>query len=223
MLAYFITKGPATLYRLSRDTPYSISTVYKKAKRMVKDCLIKAIDSNGDRSIYDVTVKGLLVCLAHGCVDDELVLIKLRSKWGLKGYDVDKLIALLSFIPYVVKYGNEGILDNVESLMIILSGITSSMVSIGKSVDEHVMINAKDASIYFIISNIIMNGLSQNTKPDIIIGNNFYLVGYCKRENAYYVYMCRLCTKNCLLTHVPSTSHCRLATEVSKDVGIMVR
>ncbi|MFP3280364.1 MAG: hypothetical protein RXO76_04820, partial [Vulcanisaeta sp.] len=65
--------------------------------------------------------------------------------------------------------------------------------------------------------------LTPNKKPDIIIGNNSYLVGYSRLDNTLYVYMCRLCTKSCLMTLIPVNSQCQLANELNKAVINMVR
>ncbi|WP_243665921.1 hypothetical protein [Vulcanisaeta sp. JCM 16159] len=106
ILAYVIMRGPITLYRISRETPYSISSIYKKAKYMVKNNLIiaKEVDDklNG-RHMYEATVKGLLTCLAYKCLDDDAILNRLKVKWNLRNYDNIRLISILMILPYVVK------------------------------------------------------------------------------------------------------------------------
>ena len=63
ILAYVILHEPVTLYNISKNTRYAISTVYKKAKRMLYYELIKPslywVDENGKRrQVYTATVKG---------------------------------------------------------------------------------------------------------------------------------------------------------------------
>jgi len=221
ILAYIVTKGPTTLYKVSRDTPYSISSIYKKAKRMTKEYLIRAVGngSRGDSTIYEVTIKGLLLCLAHNCVDDDLVLSRLRHKWGLRNYDDDKLIPLLMLIPHIIRDNDLRVLENIDALMIMILGtLMTNQQTRGKAVDEDIITSVRSTSIYYVVNDVIMNNLTPNKKPDIIIGNNSYLVGYRKLDNTLYVYMCRLCTKSCLMTLIPVNSQCQLANELNKAV-----
>jgi hypothetical protein len=225
ILAYIITRGPTTLYRITRDTPHSISSIYKKAKRMVKDYLIRVV-GNGNRSngaVYEVTIKGLLLCLAYNCIDDDLVLNKLRHKWGLRNHNFDNLIKLLMLIPHVVKDSDLRVLESIDALMIMMLSILMNNQHVGgKNMNKDVITNVTSTSIYYIVNDIIMNNLSQARKPDIVIGNNSYLVGYYK-DDTPYVYMCRLCTKNCLMTPMQINSQCQLANELNRAVINMVR
>jgi len=227
ILAYIVTKGPTTLYKVSRDTPYSISSIYKKAKRMTKEYLIRAVGngSRGNSTIYEVTIKGLLLCLAHNCVDDDLVLSRLRHRWGLRNYDDDKLIPLLMLIPHIIRDYDLRVLENIDALMIMILGtLMTNQQTRGKAVDEDIITSVRSTSIYYVVNNVIMNNLTPNKKPDIIIiGNNPYLVGYSRLDNTLYVYMCRLCTKSCLMTLIPVNFQCRLANELNKAVINMVR
>ncbi len=52
LLAYIIYNEPITLYRISKNTRFAISTVYKKAKRMLQYGLIRPLnisDTNSER------------------------------------------------------------------------------------------------------------------------------------------------------------------------------
>jgi len=226
ILAYIITRGPTTLYRITRDTPHSISSIYKKAKRMVKDYLIRVV-GNGNRSngaVYEVTIKGLLLCLAYNCVDDDLVLNKLRNKWGLRNHNVDNLIQLLMLIPHVVKDGDLRVLESIDTLMIMMLSVLMNNQHVGgKNMNKDVITSMRSTSIYYIVNDIIMNNLSQTRKPDIVIGNDSYLVGYCRLDNTLYVYMCRLCAKNCVMTPMQINSQCQLTNELNRAVINMVR
>ncbi len=229
ILAYVILHEPVTLYNISKNTRYAISTVYKKAKRMLYYELIKPslywVDENGKRRhVYTATVKGLLVCLAYNCLDDEIVLNRLRSKWGLRNYDIDKMISLLAVIPHIVRRDNTKILENMEALMIVvLNAVLNDSSIISKALDEITVLNVRNTSIHYVLNSIVMSNLGQAKRPDIIIGNNSYLVGYCKNDNTFFVYMCRLCGKNCLLTNVPYNSRCQLITELTNDIANIVR
>ena len=226
ILAYIITRGPTTLYKITRDTPHSISSIYKKAKRMVKDYLIRVVD-NGNRSngaVYEVTIKGLLLCLAYNCVDDDLVLNKLRYKWRLRNYNVDNLIQLLMLIPHVIKDSDLRVLENIDALMIMMLSVLMNNQHVGgKNLNRDVITSVRSISIYYIVNDIIMNNLSQTRKPDIVIGNDSYLVGYRRLDNTLYVYMCRLCAKNCLITPMQIDSQCQLVNELNRAVLGMVR
>jgi hypothetical protein len=192
---------------------------------MVKDYLIRVV-GNGNRSngaVYEVTIKGLLLCLAYNCIDDDLVLNKLRHKWGLRNHNFDNLIQLLMLIPHVVKDGDLRVLESIDTLMIMMLSILMNNQHVGgKNMNKDVITSMRSTSIYYIVNDIIMNNLSQTRKPDIVIGNNSYLVGYYK-DDTLYVYMCRLCTKNCLMTPMQINSQCQLANELNRAVINMVR
>ena len=226
MLAYIIMKGPVTLYRVSRETPYSISSIYKKAKYMVKNNLILARESN-DRSngkhVYEVTVKGLLTCLAYRCLDDDIVLSKLKAKWNLRNYDNRRLISILTILPYVVKGESLRIIENIDTLMITtLSTLVNGLTIGNKIIDETTVTNVKNISIYYLINSIISN-TSSIKRPDIILGNNLFLVGYYRDSKMLYIYICRLCEKNCVLTYSSCDNHCQLINELSRDISNLVK
>ena len=226
MLAYIIMRGPVTLYRVSRETPYSISSIYKKAKYMVKNNLVLAKELNdrlNGKHVYEVTVKGLLTCLAYRCLDDNIVLNKLKAKWNLRNYDNHKLISILTIIPYVVKGEGLRIIENIDALMITTLSALVNGLSIGnKLIDEATVTNVKDASIYYLINSII-NNTSSIKRPDIILGNSSFLVGYYRGSRMLYIYLCRLCEKSCVLTYSSCDSHCRLINELSKDISNLVK
>ncbi|MFP3161020.1 MAG: hypothetical protein RXQ95_06240, partial [Vulcanisaeta sp.] len=111
-----------------------------------------------------------------------------------------------------------------DALMIMILGtLMTNQQTRGKAVDEDIITSVRSTSIYYVVNNVIMNNLTPNKKPDIIIGNNSYLVGYSRLDNTLYVYMCRLCTKSCLTTLIPVNSQCQLANELNKAVINMVR
>lgn len=219
ILAYIITRGPVTLYRVSRETPYSISSIYKKARYMVKNNLLSPRELNG-KHMYEITVKGLITCLAYKCLDDEVVLSKLRVRWNLRNYDMHGLVSILTVLSYIARNENLGVLENIDALMITaLSTLINNPTMISKFIDERTITNVKNSLIHYLINNVI-NGMPNNKKPDIILGNNSFLVGYHKNTRSFYVYMCTLCEKNCVLTFITcNDGHgCPLITELSKDV-----
>ena len=226
ILAYIIMRGPVTLYRVSRETPYSISSIYKKAKYMVKNNLILARESNArlnGKHVYEVTVKGLLTCLAYRCLDDEVVLSKLKVKWNLRNYDNHRLISILAILPYVVKGESLRIVENIDTLMITtLSALINDSTMGSKLIDETTVTNVKNVSIYYLVNSIISN-TSSAKKPDIILGNNLFLVGYYRDSKMLYIYLCRLCEKNCVLTYSSCDNHCRLINELSRDISNLVK
>ncbi|GAB6945788.1 hypothetical protein [Vulcanisaeta sp. JCM 14467] len=226
MLAYIIMRGPVTLYRVSRETPYSISSIYKKAKYMVKNNLILAKESNdrlNGKHVYDVTVKGLLACLAYRCLDDNIVLSKLRIKWNLRNYDNHKLVSILMILPYVVKGESLRLIENIDTLMITtLSALVNDSTIGNKLIDEITITNVKNVSIYYLVNSIISN-TSNIKRPDIILGNSSFLVGYYKDSKMLYIYLCRLCEKNCALTYSSCDNRCRLINELSRDISNLVK
>ncbi|MGC9180354.1 MAG: hypothetical protein ACP5GZ_09165 [Vulcanisaeta sp.] len=226
MLAYIIIRGPVTLYMVSRETPYSISSIYKKAKYMVKNNLLTPMGLNGKsngKHIYEVTVKGLLTCLAYKCLDDDIVLNKLKIRWNLRNYNNYRLVSILTVLPYIIKNENLRIIENIDTLMITaLSALVNNTIINNKLIDEYTVTNVKNTSIYYLVSNII-NSMSNNKKPDIILGNNSFLIGYYKNSKILYVYICRLCDKNCILTYASCDNHCPLIAELSKDMINLVK
>ncbi len=227
ILAYIIMKGgPVTLYRVSRETPYSISSIYKKAKYMVKNNLILARESSdrlNGKHVYEVTVKGLLTCLAYKCLDDDIVLSRLKARWNLRNYDNGKLITILTILPHIVRGESLRIIENIDTLMITaLSTLINNSSISGKLIDESTVTSIKNTSIYYLVNNILSN--SSNVKrPDIILGNNSFLVGYYRNSKMLYVYICRLCEKNCVLTYTTCDEHCPLINEINRDISNLVK
>jgi len=127
-------------------------------------------------------------------------------------------------IPHIIRDNDLRVLENIDALMIMILGtLMTNQQTRGKAVDEDIITSVRSTSIYYVVNNVIMNNLTPNKKPDIIIGNNSYLVGYSRLDNTLYVYMCRLCTKSCLTTLIPVNSQCQLANELNKAVINMVR
>lgn len=196
---------------------------------MVKNNLLTPRESNGrlnGKHMYEVTVKGgLITCLAYKCLDDDVVLSKLKVRWNLKNYDMHRLVSILTVLPYIASNDNLRVLENIDTLMITaLSTLINNPTMISKLIDERTITNVKNTSIYYLINNVI-NGISNNRKPDIILGNNSFLVGYYKNNRSLYVYICRLCEKNCVLAYITCNNDhgCPLTTELSKDVLNIVR
>ena len=143
---------------------------------------------------------------------------------GLRNYNVDNLIPLLMLIPHVIKDDDLRVLESIDALMIMMLSILMNNQHVGgKDVDKGIISSVRSTSIYYIVNDIIMNNLSQTRKPDIVVGNNSYLVGYSRLDNTLYVYMCRLCTKSCLMALIPVNFQCQLANELNKAVINMVR
>ncbi len=110
MLAFIITNEPTTLYRISKSTSYGISTVYKKARKMLKDGLIKCAYSGEAGCLYEATVKGLLACLSYSCLDDTLVLRKLHLRWHK--FVLNGLALVIALLPNALGREDVGMLEN---------------------------------------------------------------------------------------------------------------
>ncbi len=221
ILAYIIMKGPTTLYRVSRDTPYSISSIYKKAKRMVKDYLIKENESVGDRHTYEVTVKGLLVCLAYNCLDDEIVLNKLCRAWQMRSYCCQRLIELINVLPILFRLdpGNTKIIEDPRTLMVLL---ISNADQLRELINNNLFRNIINIATHYLVSRLFLEG-QVVTKSSILIGNDQFIVNV-SLDGDIYVYTCKLCNKQCFALRLPTiNTQCLLLYEMRKKLGDILR
>ncbi len=90
-----------TLYRVSRDLRISYSTVYAKVRHATRLRLILPLSSSG----YSVTVKGCIVGLVNGVIDDNVFLRCLRQSWNLDkfdGLDIHDVLSLLVLLGRIL-------------------------------------------------------------------------------------------------------------------------
>ncbi|MFB6470575.1 MAG: hypothetical protein TU36_005000 [Vulcanisaeta sp. AZ3] len=222
MLAYIIVKGPTTLYRVSRDTPYSISTVYKKARRMVKDYLIRVINNGGDRCIYEVTVKGLLTCLAHGCVDDGLLLSKLCRKWRMGNYCCQRVHTLISVLPVLFKINPDikMIIEEPEALMMCMLNNLNELRGL---LNTDLLDELTRSITHYLVNRLSLN-VSVIIKPSLLISNEKFAINL-NPDGHVYIYTCMLCNKHCTATYLPAEDHlmkeqCILIPKIEKLMNI---
>ncbi len=103
-----------------------------------------------------------------------------------------------------------------------LSTLINNSAINSKLIDETTITSVKNTSIYYLVNSII-NSTSNIKRPDIILGNSSFLVGYYRNNKMLYVYICRLCEKNCVLTYTTCNNNCPLISELNKDISNLIK
>lgn len=114
LLSYFISNGPATIYRAAIDLSLYFSHAYKKVVKLVNEGLLVG-EKMGRSTLYDATLKGIIICLAYQCVDEELAYRKLAVRLGIDLSDREKIDAL--FELYSLVYSSDAPLSDIFSII----------------------------------------------------------------------------------------------------------
>ncbi|WP_084019942.1 hypothetical protein [Vulcanisaeta thermophila] len=219
ILAYIILHEPVSLYKITRDTPYGISSVYKKAKRMINDGLIKSslnhnISDKRCRNLYEATVKGILTCMAYKCLDDEVLLNKLRIKWQLKTFCSQRIVSILKLLPQIIKISNDSeVIENPRALMVLILTFASDHAHTKNLEMNQVIRDAYAAALYYIINRLI---LDKSLNDEVIIGHKDFLIGMDSNRGRVIIYSCKLCNKNCFL--IDGNNGCNILREARRKI-----
>jgi len=213
LLAYIVLHEPTTLYRISKNTKYAISTVYKKAKKMMHYGLIKPhIHRNeGDlheKVTYETTVAGLLLCLAHRCVDDEIVLNKLCHKWQMRSYCCQRLLNLIHALPMLPELDYR-IIEEPRALMTLILNNADRLRSM---LSDGLFKEVINTAVHYLVSRLFMDGQIV-TKSSLLVGNENFVINL-SLDGHVYVYVCKLCNKQCIGTYLSLNNQCCLLHEI---------
>jgi hypothetical protein len=213
LLAYIVLHEPTTLYRISKNTKYAVSTVYKKAKKMIHYGLIKPhIHRNEDdlheKVTYETTVAGLLLCLAYGCVDDEVVLSKLCHKWQMRSYCCQRLLNLIHVLPMLPELDYRVIEEPRALMTLILNNADRLRSMLSDGLFKEVI----NTAVHYLVSRLFMDGQIV-TKSSLLIGNENFVINLSP-DGHVYVYICRLCDKQCVATYLSLNNQCYLLYEI---------
>jgi len=129
ILTYIIYYEPVSLYRITRMLPYGISSIYKKAKRLSKDGLIKLIEverpeDRRSKSACKATVKGIFTCWAYGYLKDNELTSKLMHRWGVNESEMKWMNMILYSLPKIMNPNDVTLLEN--PLIMIMAAIIFS-------------------------------------------------------------------------------------------------
>jgi hypothetical protein len=198
ILTYIIYYEPVSLYRITRMLPYGISSIYKKAKRLSKDGLIKLIEverpeDRRSKSACKATVKGIFTCWAYGCLTDDELTSRLMRRWGVDESEMKWMNRILYSLPKIMNPNDVTLLEN-PLIMIMVAMIFSENNNDSKTLQ-------KDMAKY-IIGKIGPKAAELNG-DDIIIGTKKYFMGLNFSENLVHIYMCTGCYKFCSMLTVP--------------------
>ena len=198
LLTYIIYNEPITLYRISKSTKFAISTVYKKAKRMIQYGLIKPLNIDGDnseRSMYVSTVKGLLTCLALNCVSDRnMVINKICQRWRLRSYCCQRIAGIIRVLPMLIGI-DSGIMRALDDPKAIMISILEHRDQLRPLINYELFNDIINTAIHYLISRLIIDG-GIITKSSILIGNDKFVINI-GLDGIAYIYTCRLCGKSC--------------------------
>lgn len=114
LLSYFINNGPTTIYRAAIDLSLYFSHAYKKVVKLVDEGLL-AGEKMGRSTLYDATLKGIIICLAHQCANEESAYRKMVAKLGVDLGDRSKIDSL--FELYALIYSSDAPLSDIFSII----------------------------------------------------------------------------------------------------------
>ncbi len=228
ILSYVVINEPASLYRATRESPYSISLVYKKAKKMANLGLIKSVPGNinqdrRSRHLYVSTVKGLLVCMSFNCTDKRTFISRLSTKWNLKTRnDLYKLLPVFRLLPYVITQNDVTVLEDPNLLM--LNILDSKQYQDIKPISDKSIKEAQRAAMRCLVGEIL-NRVINNDKNIkeynecygncTVIGTKNGLVKFDPEQKSIFVYSCDMCDEGCCMVSVPLTdSKCKLLMDL---------
>lgn len=96
IMAYVVSNGPVTMYRVARDLNIHFSHAYRKARKLEQMGLLTSI--GGPRaSLYDASIKGLLYAYSMEMASLHITLSKLREALGLKMFSLEEVNAFIKF------------------------------------------------------------------------------------------------------------------------------
>lgn len=213
LLSYMVLHEPTTLYKMSKNMKYAISTVYKKAKKMMHYGLIKPHlyhnkNDAYERVAYETTAIGLLLCLAYGCVDNEVVLSKLCHKWQMKSYCCQRLINLIHALPMLPELDYRVIEEPRALMTLILNNADRLRSMLSNDVFREII----NAATHYLVSRLFVNDLVI-MKSSLLMGNENFVINLSP-DGRVYVYMCRLCDKQCVATYLSLNNQCYLLHEI---------
>lgn len=197
LLAYIIYNEPITLYRISRSTRFAISTVYKKAKKMVQYGLIRPLGNdkiNNERCVYISTVKGLLTCLALNCINDRSMIInKLCQKWRLRSYCCRRITSIINILPILMNIDDRTmrVLDDPKAIMILILEHRDQLRTL---ISYELFNEAIDVAMHYLINKLIVDDVVM--KSSALISNDKFVISINPDDTAY-VYACKLCERSC--------------------------
>lgn len=198
ILTYVIHYEPVSLYRITRMLPYGISSIYKKAKRLLKDGLIRSFtiekpEDKRSKSIYKATVKGIFTCWAYGCLKNNEFTARLMYRWKIDENELKWLNSFLSELPKVINPNDVTILES-PTIMAMAVLMSSENASEDRSLQKEI---AK-----YIISKLGPKAAELNDE-DIVLGSKEYFVGINNSERIVHLYACLGCSKFCSMITVP--------------------
>jgi|GEM_PF-630650 predicted transcriptional regulator len=235
ILAYVILNEPASLYRATRESPYSISLVYKKAKKMVNLGLIKKISSEAgsdrrSKHLYISTVKGLLVCFSFNCTDKKTFVSRLSAKWNLKtNKDLYSLLPVFKLLPYVITQNDVTVLENPSLLM--LNIIDNKQYEGLNPISDSNIKEAQKAAMRCLVGEIL-NRIIKDDKEiketnicvdeGTLIGTRNGVVRFDPDKKSIFVYSCEMCKKGCCMVSIPiNDSSCKLLLDLKSKIELI--
>lgn len=198
ILSYIVLKEPITLYRVAVDLDLNFSTVYKKAYTLSDYGLIREVKLKSHGSHYESTVKGLISCLINDCgLDMNLILSKIRGKWGLTMLGNDSVLAFLFVV--VRLFSIEDIINlsllnkpNVLALMIYdYCGSDLRRCLLSHGIDGAIASKAGEVFAYYLVkffSSVV------GSSGHFIKGERFYAV--LDSKGYIIAALCNLCDLN---------------------------
>ena len=187
ILSFIISNEPTTLYRVYKQTRFSISTVYKKARKMINLRLIAQASFDGQGALYVSTVKGILACMAYRCLDDEILYERIRIKWRLGSYCAERIPQVVKALAWLLGSEDLNILDDPFLVMLMIL----EKASLINHEERGELREAYNTAAYYILRRLIADENSP-IRRGLLLGWSNVLVDI-NHGNSLYVYYCGLC------------------------------
>ncbi len=199
IVAYVVSNGPVTMYRVARDLNLHFSHAYRKSKKLEDSGLLTSI--RGPRSsLYDATVRGLLYAYVAKLASREIILKKLRVVLGLHLFSLEEVESFIKFFLTVAnKEAPVGSLAPMVSY--ILDKCGSDYTRCMANLDERDRVLASRVMAYGIIK-LIHNFFGDSL---VVADEGYYAIVKLSTRQLLAV-QCKLCgrEKYCSLDPCPS-------------------
>ena len=159
LISYFIENGPTTIYRAAMDLSLYFSHAYKKVVKLVDAGLLIG-EKIGRSTMYDVTPKGIILCLAHRCTNTDIGIKKLLVKMGAPKLDPDTIQIL--FDLYAAIYEPNAPLSDIYSMAAyIIRKCGSKLIRCTNVINEE-QLNLVNAAITNILTTLASTYLGEH-------------------------------------------------------------
>lgn len=199
IVAYVVSNGPVTMYRVARDLNIHFSHAYRKARKLEQMGFLTS--TGGPRaSLYDASIKGLLYTYSTKMASLDITLSKLREALGLRMFSLEEVNAFIKF--FLSLADRDAPVTSIATMVsYILDKCGSEYVGCMSVLDHRDRVLASRVVAYGII-----NMIHRFFGDAVVIADEGYFALVNLRNGSLMAVQCRLCgrEKYCSLDPCPS-------------------